>query len=121
MIIINENNYPVVIMIFDKFDEMEYKTFIKNLEYFDNKTRKENFSFKLYIDLYNLQDYSYLQFNKLVEYLTGRYYPTLDMVKIFFNKNNTSYIVKAIAYANNMTQNNFRMDIIDLEKPRKWY
>ena len=108
-------------MVFDKFDEMEYKTFIKNLEYFDIKTRKEEICLKLYIDLYNLKDYSYYQFNKLVDYLTGRSYPTLDNVKIFFNKNNTSYILKAMAYVNNMNQKNFRMDIIDIEKPKKWH
>ena len=120
MIIINDNNYPVIIMIFDKFYELEYKTFIKNLEYFNQKTIKDNTPLKLYIDLYNLQNYSYTQFNKLLHFLSDKHYPTLDTVKIFFNKNNISYITKALAYVNNITQNNFKIAIIDIDKPKKW-
>lgn len=120
MIIIKDENYPVIIMIFDKFDDFEYKTFTKNIEYFSNKTIEDDVCFKLYIDLYNLQDYSYFSFNKLVNYLYDKYYPTLDTVKIFFNKENTSYITKGLAYANNMTNDNFKMHIIDLENPKKW-
>tara|TARA_B100000575_G_C23118558_1_gene646948 strand:- start:1602 stop:1964 length:363 start_codon:yes stop_codon:yes gene_type:complete len=120
MIIIKEHSYPIIIMIFDKFNDLEYKTFIKNLEYYSNKTIKDKVCFKLYIDLYNLQDYSYFTFNKLITYLSNKYYPSLDIVKIYFNKNNTSYLTKGLAYANNITSNNFKMHIIDLDKPNKW-
>tara|TARA_Y100000741_G_C18260349_1_gene560327 strand:+ start:3485 stop:3847 length:363 start_codon:yes stop_codon:yes gene_type:complete len=120
MIIIKDQNYPVVIMIFDKFYEFEYKTLIKNLEYFSNKTIQDDICFKLYIDLYNLQDYSYSTFNTLLTYLYNKHYPKLDTVKIFFNKENTSYITKGIAYANNITNNNFKIHIIELENQKKW-
>lgn len=120
MIIINENNYPVIIMIFDRFFELEYKTFIKNLEYYEKKNKNEDFFLKLYIDLYNLHDYSYQHLNKLIQYLNENDFKTFDSSKIFFNKKNTSYIMKAMAYVNNMNQNDFRMEIIDLEEPKKW-
>ena len=86
MILLIEKNYPVVIMIIDKFEELEYKTFKKNMEYFDKKSREENTCLKLYIDLYNLKDnYSLQYLNELVSYINGQYFPTLDNIRIYID------------------------------------
>ena len=115
MIILIEKNFPVIVMIFDKFEELEYKTFKKNLEYFDKKSREDNCCLKLYIDLYNLNDnYSIHYLNELVSYINGKYFPNLDNIKIFINKNNTSFFLKSYAYMNQMIQ------LIELDKPRDW-
>ena len=120
MIIINENNYPIIIMIFDKFYDLEYKTFIKNLEFYNNKIKNDNLYFTLYIDLYNLNNYSYQCFTKLLKFLYSKYYSTLNTVNIYFNKKNTNYIAKSLAYTTNIKQNNFIINIFDIDKPIQW-
>ena len=121
MIITLDKNFPLVIMIVDNFNKLEYKTFIKNINYYNNIGICENCNIKLYIDLYNLKDYSLSYLNELLSYLNGKKLAKITSVKIFFNKFNTSYILKAFAYLNNYNTGTAQIDIIDLDKPKKWY
>ena len=57
---------------------------------------------------------------KKLKLIKRGYKSILKQPEIFFNKENTSYITKGIAYANNITNNNFKIHIIELENPKKW-
>ena len=115
MIIIIEKNYPLIVMIIDKFEDIEYKTFLKNLDYFSKKTQDDNCCLKLYIDIYKLDDnYSLNSLNNLVNELSGKYYPTLDKIKLFVNKEKISYILKSYL---NLTD---YIDLIELNKKKEW-
>ena len=88
-------------MIIDKFEELEYKTFKKNLEYFDKKSREDNCCLKLYIDLYNLNDnYSIQYLNELISYINGKYFSNLDNILQTFGGNLTGTQCAVLYQAN---------------------
>lgn len=120
MIITIDKNHPVIIMIIDNFKNFEYLTFIKNLNSFEKQAIRDNIKFKLYIDLFNLNDYSLTSINDLINYLSNNIYYMVDSIKIFLNKNNTNFVIKTFAYVNNYANKDIDIKIIELEKENKW-
>ena len=107
-------------MIIDNFKNFEYLTFIKNLNFFEKQSIRDNIKFKLYIDLFNLNDYSLTSLNDLINYLSNNIYYMIDSIKIFLNKNNSNYVIKTFAYVNNYANKDIDIKIIELEKENKW-
>jgi len=120
MIILIDKNFPVMIMKIDKFKKVEYKTFIKNMDYMNKKAISENCIFKLYIDLYYLVEYSTTCLTDLISYLKNTSYSNIDNVKIYINTNKIGYVMKTLAFLANTTYDKSNIEVVELSNPNKW-
>jgi len=118
MIILIDKKYPLMVMKIYSFEYNDYNTFIKNMEYIKNKSENDDIDVKLCIDLYDLDSYSPYYLAELMKYLTGKSYEKLNNVKIYLNKENTNYVLKATAYINNNISK--IIEIVELENKIIW-
>ena len=104
MIIFYDNNYPIITLDIRSFSEIDYKTLKKNLEYIFSLSNSKQTYINLYIDLYDLKDYSMKYIAYIIEYITYLNKDKLkyiNKVNIFVNKDNNTIFLKTIEYINN--------------------
>lgn len=119
MIIINDRNFPLILCIMTDFQELEYKTLIKNLDIINSNNIENQIYINLHIDLYKLEDYSVYYFKQLMTYLYDKDFPYLNSVTIFLNKTKNNYLAQASHYiANHVNSIPFRL--IELDKPKPY-
>ena len=119
MIILIDKYFPIVIFKINSYYEIDYKLLIKNLEHVHKNAVEKDQFINLYIDLFNLDDYEFSALTNTLSYLSDQTYTNISSVKIFLNKENTSYILKAAAYVNNNISP-IKIEIIEIEKENKW-
>ena len=119
MIIINDRNFPLILCIMTDFQELEYKTLIKNLDIINSNSIENQIYINLHIDLYKLQDYSVYYFKQLMTYLYDKHFPYLNCVTIFLNKTKKNFLAQASYYiVNHVSSIPFRL--IELDKPKPY-
>jgi hypothetical protein len=122
MIIFYDNNYPILVLEVLSFLEIDYKTAEKNIEYILDLSNKDEVYINVYIDLYNLQDYSMIYIGYLLEYLT---YINVNRIKfinkinIYVNNNSNTILLKIMEYINNGLSK-VKINIIKISKKKKW-
>jgi len=122
MIIFYDNNYPILVLEVFSFLETDYKTAKKNIEYILDLSNKDEIYINVYIDLYNLQDYSMIYVGYILEYLT---YINVNRIKfinkinIYVNENNNIILLKLMEYINNGLSK-VKINIIKISKKKKW-
>ena len=119
MLIVYDENYPLIIFKITDFNELEYKTIKKELVYFNNKAKQNNCFIKLYIDLYFLQSYSSSHITSIIQFVNENDFSSISSVRFFIDKNNTGYILKAGFYISNSLAK-IPIELIELDKPKLW-
>lgn len=119
MIITYDENFPVLIYKINNFQENDYKTLIKQLEYHHNKAISKNTFINIYIDLYHLDDYSNYYLQQIINYVSNYNYTQINSVKIFIDKKNSTYLLKTSLYISNSVSN-IPIDLVELDKPKMW-
>ena len=122
MIIFYDNNYPILVLEVLSFLETDYKTAKKNIEYILDLSKKDETYINVYIDLYNLQDYSTLYVGYILEYLTYinvNRIKFINKVNLYVNENNNIILLKLMEYINNGLSK-VKINIIKISKKKKW-
>tara|TARA_B100001121_G_C18191067_1_gene390212 strand:- start:97 stop:468 length:372 start_codon:yes stop_codon:yes gene_type:complete len=122
MIIYYDNNYPILVLEILSFLEIDYKTVKKNIEYILDLSNKNETYINIYIDLYNLQDYSMIYVRYLLEYLTYinvNRIKFINKVNLYVNENNNIILLKLMEYINNGLSK-VKINIIKISKKKKW-
>ena len=119
MIITYDENFPLLIYKINNFQENDYKTLIKQLEYHHNKAISKNTFINIYIDLYHLDDYSNYYLQQIINYVSNYNYTQINSVKIFIDKKNSTYLLKTSLYISN-SLSKIPIDLVELDKPKKW-
>ena len=119
MIITYDENFPVLIYKINNFQENDYKTLIKQLEYHHNKAISKNTFINIYIDLYHLDDYSNYYLQQIINYVSNYNYTQINSVKIFIDKKNSTYLLKTSLYISN-SLSKIPIDLVELDKPKNW-
>lgn len=119
MIITYDENFPLLIYKINNFQENDYKTLIKQLEYHHNKAISKNTFINIYIDLYHLDDYSNYYLQQIINYVSNYNYTQINSVKIFIDKKNSTYLLKTSLYISNSVSK-IPIDLVELDKPKKW-
>ena len=121
MIIYYDNNYPILVLEILSFLEIDYKTVKKNIEYILDLSNKNETYINIYIDLYNLQDYSMIYVRYLLEYLTYinvNRIKFINKVNLYVNENNNIILLKLMEYINNGLSK-VKINIIKISKKKK--
>ena len=122
MIIFYDNNYPILVLEITSFLEIDYKTIKKNIEYILNDSKKKQQYINLYIDLYDLQDYSMTYIKEIIEYITylnKKDLKYINKIKIFVNENNNIIFLKTIEYINNGVSD-IKINVEKISKKKNW-
>lgn len=119
MIIIYEDNFPLIIYKINNFQEMDYKILKKQLEYYHNKAISQNCYINVYIDLYHLDDYSNYYLQQIIKYVSNYNYTNINCVKIFIDRKNSSYLLKTSLYLSNSISK-ITIDLVELDTPKNW-
>ena len=119
MIITYDENFPLLIYKINNFQENDYKTLIKQLEYHHNKAISKNTFINIYIDLYHLDDYSNYYLQQIINYVSNYNYTQINSVKIFIDKKNSTYLLKTSLYISN-SLSKIPIDLVELDKPKNW-
>jgi len=122
MIIFYDNNYPILVLEVLSFLETDYKTAEKNIEYILDLSNKDEVYINVYIDLYNLQDYSMIYVGYILEYLTYinvNRIKFINKVNIYVNENNNIILLKLMEYINNGLSK-VKINVIKISKKKIW-
>ena len=119
MLIVYDQNFPLIVFKITDFNELEYKTLKKELLYFNNKAEQNTCFIKLYIDLYSLQSYSNYYITSIIKFVNENNFSRISSVRFFIDKNNTGYILKAGFYISNSLAK-IPIELIELDKPKQW-
>jgi len=122
MIIFYDNNYPILVLEVLSFLETDYKTAKKNIEYILDLSNKDETYINVYIDLYNLQDYSMIYVGYILEYLTYinvNRIKFINKVNIYVNENNNIILLKLMEYINNGLSK-VKINVIKISKKKIW-
>lgn len=119
MIIIYEDNFPLIIYKINNFQEMDYKILKKQLEYYHNKAITKNCYINVYIDLYHLDDYSNYYLQQIIKYVSNYNYTNINCVKIFIDRKNSTYLMKTSLYLSNSISK-IPIDLVELDRAKNW-
>ena len=119
MIITYDENFPLLIYKITNFQQNDYKTLIKQLEYHHNKAISQKSFINIYIDLYHLDDYSNYYLQQIINYVSNYNYTQINSVKIFIDKKNSTYLLKTSLYISNSVSN-IQINLVELDKPKNW-
>ena len=119
MLIVIDNNYPIIVFKIDNFQELEYKTLKKELVYWNQKASKDKIKIYLNVDLYFLESYSNDYILSIIEFVNKHQIINYDSIKIFINKINTGYLLKALFYIVNY-KSTISLELIELDEEKKW-
>ena len=120
MIIENDRNFPLLILIIDRFKDMEAKTLKNILSYYNERASKENMYFYLHVDLFELEKYNLGALTDTISYFTETSLDWLNSVTIYVDKNKSSLLSRAMSYVNSFSNDNFKIKLIQLEKKKNW-
>ena len=119
MIITYDENFPLLIYKITNFQQNDYKTLIKQLEYHHNKAISQKSFINIYIDLYHLDDYSNYYLQQIINYVSNYNYTQINSVKIFIDNKNSTYLLKTSLYISNSVSN-IQINLVELDKPKNW-
>jgi len=122
MIIFYDNNYPILVLDISSFLEIDYKTLKIHIEYILELSLKEEIYINLYIDLYNLENYSMIYIGKILQYVTyinENRLKFINKVNIYVNENNNIIFFKTMEYINNGLSK-VKLNIIKISKKKVW-
>ena len=120
MIIFYDNNYPILVLEITSFLEIDYKTIKKNIEYILNDSKKKQQYINLYIDLYDLENYSLLYIGNIIQYITNikeEDYKFLNRINLFINKNYNIILFNMLQCIN---MGNIPVNVIKLSEKKYW-
>ena len=119
MIILNDKKYPKIILIIDTYHKLEYKTLKKNMEYINERSIKDDCKIDIFVDLYNLTDYSTKYVSKTINYfmdIKDSDYSNINSIKVYLNQEKTGLVTEAFIFVNNNVTDNI-VEIIQINKP----
>ena len=119
MIITNDKHFPRVIMRIDKFQSLELKTLMKEMEILDKRAKENNTFINYFIDLYNLSDYSFMCLTHFISFIVGKQEPMhIKKVTIYLDEmRDNSYILSIYEQYNDSIE--IIIDIKEVGEPVK--
>lgn len=121
MIIFYDKNYPpLAILEINSFLEKDYKTFVKLFNSIIEESNQKKIHFNIYIDLYNLDQYSIYNIKDITYYFTtleASQLQFINKINVYIKKNDSYYIslLKNVDSLAIMTVN-----IIETEEKNIW-
>ena len=103
MIIFYDNNYPLLVLDIKDFLEIDYKILKKHIEYILNLSNEKKTYINLYIDLYDLTNYSMLYIGYIIDYISyinKNKLKYINKITIFINEKNNTIFINTIKYIN---------------------
>ena len=103
MIIFYDNNYPLLVLDIKRFIEIDYKILKKHIEYILKLSFEKKTYINLYIDLYDLTEYSLVYIGYIIDYISyinKNKLKYINKVTIFINEDNNTIIINTIEYIN---------------------
>lgn len=119
MIITNDKHFPRVIMKFDKFQDLELKTLIKEIDILEKRANENDTFINYYFDLYDLSDYSFMCLTQFVGYILKKKEPLhINKVTIYLDemRDNSNIMMVYEQYKDSI---GIPIDILEIGEPIK--